>query len=107
VSVVDRVYKRDIPELRKALESLRAEFAALQSTTNWTKLRIDPILTHAAALEQRLRSPIFAREVMRLNRGVSMFHSDLVYLRENVRELKRTLVFEQRKSTGKKNHEEE
>jgi predicted nucleic acid-binding Zn-ribbon protein len=89
---VDKVYKADIPEKRKALEKLRAEFSKLPTTTDWAKLRVDPLLQHVKQLEQRLRSQGSAR----LSKGVKMFHSDLVYLRENVNGLKEILRSEKR-----------
>ena len=85
---MDRVYKEDIPASRRALEELKRQFSRLDSKTDWSKLRIEPLLEHARTLERLLRSPRFSRETSRLRRGVVMFHSDLVYLRENVRALK-------------------
>lgn len=89
--MVDRVYKADIPRLRKDLVRLKAEFSTVSSGTDWTKLRIDPLLRHAEALEELLNQPGFAKEYSHLRRGVVMFHSDLVYLRGNVKALKSTL----------------
>ncbi len=88
---MDRVYKAGIPAQRKALELLKEAFSELGSGTDWTRLRIDPLLEHARSLERLLRSPKFSRETSRLTRGVVMFHSDLVYLRENVKALKAIL----------------
>ncbi|MGD0251036.1 MAG: hypothetical protein ABSB97_09175 [Thermoplasmata archaeon] len=90
--MVDRVYKADIPEKRKALEKLKAEFSELHSHTDWTTLRVQPLLQHAKQLEQLLKSQGSAR----LNKGVRLFHSDLVYLRENVDGLKEILQSEKR-----------
>lgn len=84
---MDRVYKADIPEKRKALEKLRAEFSQLHSQTDWTKLRVEPLLLHVKQLEQRLKS----QSSTRLSKGVKLFHSDLVYLRANVNGLKEIL----------------
>jgi len=84
---MDRTYKEDIPSTRRALEELKKEFSSIASTTDWTKLRIEPLLDHVKFLERLLRSPKFARQNERLRRGVVMFHSDLVYLRENVKAL--------------------
>jgi hypothetical protein len=89
--MVDRVYKKDIPNLRKALEKLKEDFSGFGSKTDWTKLRIEPLLQHAKFLERLLQSEAFSQEASRLTRGVEMFHSDLVYLRENVRGLKTVL----------------
>jgi hypothetical protein len=91
---MDRSYKEDIPRARKALEELKKEFSRVASTTNWTKLRIEPLLDHVKSLERLLRSPKFARETTRLRRGVVMFHSDLIYLRQNVKALKEILEVE-------------
>jgi hypothetical protein len=93
---MDRSYKEDIPKSRRALEQLKNEFLGVASTTDWTKLRIAPLLKHVKFLERLLRSPKFARETSRLRRGVVMFHSDLVYLRENVKALKEILEIERR-----------
>src|SRR5215470_15408528 len=98
---MDRSYKEDIPKTRRALEELTKEFSGVASTTNWTKLRIEPLLDHVKSLERLLRSPKFARETARLRRGVVMFHSDLVYLRQNVKALKEILEAE-RKSYGRR-----
>lgn len=89
--MVDRVYKAGIPRLRKDLARLEEEFSTLDSGTDWTKLRIEPLLRHAEALEGLLSQPDFAKEYSRLRRGVAMFHSDLVYLRDNVKALRSTL----------------
>jgi len=97
---MDRSYKEDIPRARKALEELKKKFSGVASTTDWTKLRIEPLLDHVKSLERVLRSPKFARESSRLRRGVEMFHSDLIYLRQNVKELKDILEVET-KSQGR------
>jgi len=94
--MVDRVYKSDIPALRDALENLRREFSGLGCKTDWARLRIDPLLQHAVSLERLLKSRKFSAEMSRLRRGVVMFHSDLVYLRENVRALQGVLESERR-----------
>ncbi len=84
---MDRVYKSDIPAIVKALDDLMEKFSGLDSKTNWVRLRIQPLHEHALRLERLLRSPKFARETSRLTKGVSMFHSDLVYFRENLKTL--------------------
>ena len=94
--MVDRVYKAGIPQLRKDLARLKKEFSVLDSGTDWTKLRIDPLLRHVEALEGLLSQRDFAKEYSRLRRGVVMFHSDLVYLRDNVKALERTLESEKK-----------
>ena len=93
---MDRSYKEDIPKAKRALEELKKEFSGIASTTDWTKLRIEPLLDHVKFLERLLRSPKFARETARLRRGVVMFHANLIYLRENVRALKEILEAERR-----------
>jgi hypothetical protein len=89
--MVDRVYKGDIPKLRRSLEKLRREFSRLDSPTDWVKLRVNPILRHSRELERLVSSRRFANEFSRLNKGVVLFHSDLVYLRTNVQELRKIL----------------
>src|SRR5262249_7498854 len=91
---MDRSYKEDIPRTRKTLKKLKKEFSGVTSTTDWTKLRIEPLLDHVTSLERLLRSPKFARETARLRRGIVMFHSDLIYLRQNVKALKKILEVE-------------
>jgi hypothetical protein len=86
--MADRVYKAQIPALRKRLARLRENFSSLSSTTNWTRLRIDPLLKHVVRLEQLLESEELSS---RLTKGVVFFHSDLVYLRTNVQGLERLL----------------
>jgi hypothetical protein len=93
---MDKSYKEDIPRAKRALEELMKEFSGIASTTDWTKLRIEPLLDHVMSLERVLRSRKFARETARLRRGVVMFHSDLVYLRENVKALREILQVERR-----------
>ena len=95
--MVDRVYKGGIPELRKALEQLRREFSKLDSPTDWVHLRIDPVLQHASELERLVSSRRFAEEFSRLTKGVALFHSDLVYLRTNVKELQNLLRTEKKR----------
>jgi hypothetical protein len=97
---MDRVYKEDIPRKRRALAELKEEFSRVASATDWTRLRIEPLLEHARFLERLLRSRKFLRETSRLPRGVVMFHSDLVYLRENVNALKAILEAEKRAHPG-------
>jgi hypothetical protein len=92
VTDVDRVYKSDIPAAVAALEALRESFSRIDSPTDWASLRIDPLLAHARSLERVLKSKRFAAEAGRLRRGVSMFRSDLVYLRENVKALRAELA---------------
>ena len=93
---MDRTYKEDIPSTRRVLDELKKEFSGVASTTDWTKLRIEPLLEHVKFLERLFQSPKFTRETARLRRGVAMFHSDLVYLRENVKALKEILEVERR-----------
>jgi hypothetical protein len=88
--------QKTLPKNRRALEQVKKEFLRAASTTDWTKLRIEPLLEHVKFLERFLRSPKFARETSRLRMGVAMFHSDLVYLRENVKALKEILKIEGR-----------
>jgi hypothetical protein len=95
--MVDRVYKADIPRLKNAIVRLKDEFSGLDSGTDWTRLRIEPLLKHAEALEELLSSPGFSNESSRLRGIVVMFHSDLVYLRENVKALEKTLESKKRK----------
>ena len=100
--MVDRVYKKDLPRLRKALEELKEGFSDLgPSRTNWTKSRIEPLLKHLNSLEKLLHSAEFSQEFSRLRKGVRLFHSDLVYLRENVKGLEKLLQSE--KKSLKKN----
>ena len=92
--MVDRVYRNGLPALRKKLEKLREEFSHRGSRTHWAKLRIEPLLDHVGSLERLLGSHEFSQESSRLRRGVEMFHSDLVYLRTNVRALEKVLESE-------------
>jgi len=92
--MVDRVYKNGLPELRNALVKLRDDFVNLGSKTNWTKLRIEPLLKHLESLEELLGSEEFSREFSRLTEGVELFHSDLVYFRTNIIGLKKILQSE-------------
>jgi hypothetical protein len=95
--MVDRVYKAELPRLRNALEKLRENFSNLDSSkTDWTKLRIEPLLKHLDSLEQLLHSEEFSGEFSRLRKGVRLFHSDLVYLRENVKGLEKLLQSEKK-----------
>jgi hypothetical protein len=97
--MVDRTYKKDLPRLRNALEKLREDFSNLDSSkTDWTRLRIEPLLKHLGSLEKLLHSEDFSREFSRLRKGVRLFHSDLVYLRENVKGLKELLQSERKSS---------
>ena len=95
--MVDRVYKGDIPRLKNALTRLKAEFSGLDSA-GWARLRIEPLLKHAEALEEMLDSPGFSDESSRLRGIVVMFHSDLVYLRENVKALEKILESKKRRN---------
>jgi hypothetical protein len=96
--MVDRAYKGAIPAFMTALEELRDEFSRIHSRTDWTRLRVEPLLKHVASLEVILKSRRFAREISRLRSGTPMFHSDLVYLRQNVKELERALLREKKAS---------
>lgn len=98
--MVDRVYKAGVPEYRQALEQIRKEFARLDPSIDWVGLRVDPVLAHARELERRAHSRKFSREFSRLRKGVPLFHSDLVYLRTNVVELRRLLESERRRKPG-------
>ena len=100
--MVDKVYKNDLPALRNDLEKLRENFSKISSKTDWTKLRIEPLLKHLGTLEQLLASGEFSREFSRLTKGVELFHSDLVYFRKNVGGLEKILQSE-KKSRGRGN----
>jgi len=93
---MDRSYKEDIPKIKSALQELKKEFSGVAATTDWTRLRIEPLLDLVKSIERLLRSPKFARETARLRKGVVMFRSDLVYLRENVKALEEILDVERR-----------
>ena len=89
--MVDRAYKRDLPRFREALEKLRDGFSKVDSKTDWTRMRIEPLLKHLDALERDLNSPEHAAEFAHLTKGVAQFHSDLVYFRTNIESLKKVL----------------
>ncbi len=91
---MDKVYKKDIPTYKDALVDLRREFSHLQTSTDWTKLRVEPLLEHVIRLERLLRAPKFSKETARLRNGVAMFHADLVYLRANLKALKEIISIE-------------
>lgn len=93
---MDKVYKEDIPRHKNTLVDLKREFSRIRGSTDWTKLRVEPLLEHVTSLERLLRSPKFSRENARLRKGVAMFHSDLVYLRANIKVLKELLAAEKR-----------
>ena len=97
--MVDRVYKGAIPEFKAKLQKLRKEFASVPARTDWNRLRVEPLLRHVESLESVLRSKRHAAQISRLTRGVSMFHSDLVYLQHNLKELTKTLERERRSRT--------
>ncbi len=99
-TMVDRVYRAGIPALRKDLEKLKTEFSRIKSKTDWTTVRVEPLLRHARQLEHQLK----LQGSSRLTKGVGMFHSDLVYLRENVSRLKMILQSE-RKTLPRRNGE--
>lgn len=99
---MDKVYKEDIPRHKKTLLELKREFASVVRATDWTTLRIQPLLEHVTALERLLRSPKFSREHARLRKGVAMFHADLVYLRANIKALKEILAAERRSFSSRK-----
>jgi len=96
--MVDRVYKEDLPQSRKKLEDLKHEFVELGPPgTRWAKLRIEPLLKHVDTLEYLIHSDEFSSESSRLTKGVELFHSDLVYLRQNVKGLEKLLLSERRR----------
>lgn len=95
--MVDRVYKGAIPEFKARLVEMRKEFASVPSKTDWNRLRVEPLLQHVTSLEAILRSKRHATQIARLTRGVSMFHSDLVYIQHNLRELEKTLEREKQR----------
>ena len=93
---MDRAYKQDIPSVIKRLERLRDAFVTLDSKTDWTSLRIEPLLEHAKSLDRLIHARQFARETTRLRRGVAMFHADLVYFKGNIQGLKKVLESERK-----------
>jgi len=99
--MIDKVYKEDLPELRYALEKLRENFSTLSPKTDWTRLRIEPLLKHLESLEQLLASREFSGEFSRLRKGVELFHSDLEYFRINVKGLEKILQSEKKFSERK------
>jgi hypothetical protein len=100
--MVDRVYKADLPRLRRSLLKMREEFSKLHSKTNWSTLRVDPLLDHVRSLERIIGSKKFSGEFSRLRKGVVLFHSDLVYLRTNVKALGEILRAEKARLSLKK-----
>lgn len=100
--MVDRVYRTGVPQLRKELLRLRERFSTLDTKTDWIRLRVDPVLTHAEELEKLLMSRKFSLGSSRLTKGVALFHSDLVYLRANVKGLEKILQSESKPRTNKR-----
>jgi hypothetical protein len=100
---MDKVYKEDIPRHKKALSELKREFSRIQTHTAWIPLRIDPLLRHVKSLERLFQSPKFTAERTRLRNGVSLFRSDLVYLRENIKSLKVILAKETGRTQNRSN----
>jgi len=88
--MVDRVHKKAFRGFRTDLLELRRGFARLDGKTDRNKLGIEPLLKHVDSLDTIITAKRFAKELSRLPRGVPMFHSDLVYLSLNIRELRRT-----------------
>jgi hypothetical protein len=92
------VYKAGLPGLGKKLEELRKDFAGLgPEGARWARLRIDPLISHTRTLEHLITSEEFSGESSRLRKGVVLFHSDLVYLRQNVLGLQKLLQSERRR----------
>ena len=90
--MVDRVYRSDLPRLRKELQILRKESLKIEPSTDWVSLRIDPLIAHVDVLRRRIRTWDSAG-----TRGaVPMLHSDLVYFRKNVKSLREVLAAERR-----------
>lgn len=69
---------------------LRSEFSDIDASTDWIRLRVDPLLRHLKLLERLVRS----WESSPLRGGVPMLHSDLIHFRENINGLKRVLASE-------------
>lgn len=92
--MVDRVYRSDLARLRKVLLNMRRELSQLDPSTDWGRLRIDPLLSH---LEQ-LRILVRIWSSSRQRGGVPMLHSDLVYFRQNAKGLEKVLASERRRS---------
>ncbi len=96
--MVDRVYRTDLPRIRMNLLNMRREFSALDPSTDWVRLRVDPLLAHLDQLRAMIRIWDFSR-----HRGsVTLLHADLVYFRNNVRGLQRVLSSERRMSRRKR-----
>ena len=96
--MVDRVYKGAWPELRRTLLKLRAEFSEIEPSTDWVRLRVEPLLEHLKLLEALVRS----WESYRLRGAVPMLHSDLVYFRDNINGLKQVLASEKKWSQARR-----
>lgn len=96
--MVDRVYRTDLPELRKNLLNLRKEFSTLDTSTDWVLLRVDPLIAHV----DRLQAMVRIWDSSRLRGAVPLLHADLVYFRSNVRGLRRLLSSEERMSRKKR-----
>jgi hypothetical protein len=99
--MVDRVYKQDLPKLGRALVQLQESFSQLDSTTDWTRLRVEPLLRHLESLERMMESREFSGEFSRLKKGVVLFHSDLEYFRTNVKGLTQLLQSEKERLARK------
>ena len=95
--MVDRVYKGSLPKIKRRLEEMRVEFGRLDTDVDWAKLRVEPMIRHVESLENSLAT----LESKHLTRGVVLLHSDLVYLRTNVRGLEEILQAEE-KRVGRK-----
>jgi hypothetical protein len=92
--MVDRVYRSDLPRLRRVLLEIRAEFSKTGRGKDWVRLRIDPLLRHLERLERLMPSI----ESSRLRGGAPMLHSDLVYFRDNLKRLGRVLRSETKRA---------
>lgn len=98
--MVDRVYRSDLPRLRKELQNLRKEFLKIATSTDWVGLRIDPLIAHVELLRRMVRT----WDAAGTRGGVPMLHSDLVYFRQNVQGLRKVLASERRLAQRRRSH---
>lgn len=89
--MVDHVYKGDLPALRQILEKLKQDLSERPAPPQWLRRRVEALIRHTKALEDILGTSELSKDSYRLRGGVVFLHSDLVYLRTNVKGLEELL----------------
>ncbi len=93
---LNKIHIEKLMEYKKELQNLKNKFSKFKPTTDWNKIRIEPLLEYIGLLEK------IARENLDIL-PEEQFKEDIVYFKKNIDGLNKVLNSEIKYSKAKSN----